>query len=167
MEQLADDAPRVPMLDVPVSLMVGQLVEVFRHIDTVVPEQVIDVPKISSHDTILQRAVLLVPQMVEQLSDVPVPSPRDCVITATLTEVVLARRWDTAGRHWWLGAGAQGSYWWRFTQSTSPVELTASPGRYINTGQGPLVAVTMQLEFQQSFVVILQVPQLQFIERVV
>ena len=101
-EQLADDAPRVPTLDVPVSLMVGQLVEVFSHIDTVVPEQVIDVPKITSHDIILQSAVLPVPQMVEQRSDVPVPSPRDCVITATLTEVVLARRLDTAGRQWWL-----------------------------------------------------------------
>ena len=86
MEQLADDAPRVPSLDVLVSLIVGQLVEVFRHIDTVVPKQVIDVPKITSHDIILQRAVLPVPQMVEQLLNVPVLPPRDCVITATLTD---------------------------------------------------------------------------------
>ena len=49
----------------------AQLVEVFRHIDTVVPEQVIDVPKITSHDITTQRAALPVPQMVEQLSDVP------------------------------------------------------------------------------------------------
>ena len=109
--------------------------EVFRHIDTVGHEQVIDVPKITSHDIILQRAVLPVPQMVEQLSDVPVPSPRDCV-----REVVLARWRDTAGREWWQCVGPQGSYWFLvgtwLTQSTPPGGLTATPGRYINTRQG-------------------------------
>ena len=139
-EQLADDAPRVPTLDVPVLLMVGQLVEVFRYIDTVVPEQVIDVPKISSSCHSRRRRVCFAEEMAEQLVKVPVPSPRDCVISATLTEVVLARRLDTAGRQWWLCAGARGSCWWlvgtRFTQSNPPVGLTASPGRKINTGQG-------------------------------
>ena len=46
----------VPFLDVPVPQTVGQLVEVLRLIDTVVPEQVIDVPKITSQDVIPQRA---------------------------------------------------------------------------------------------------------------
>ena len=57
----------VPSLDVPVAQMVEQLVEVFRLVDTGVPEQVIDVPKITSQDVIPQRAVLRVPQMAEQL----------------------------------------------------------------------------------------------------
>ena len=94
-EQLADDAPRVPTLDVPVSPMVGQLVELFRHIDTVVPKQVIDVPKIISHDIILQRAVLSVPQMVEQLSDVPVPSPRDCDADGGGTGTEVGHSWPS------------------------------------------------------------------------
>ena len=76
MEQLADDAPRVPTLDVPVSLMVGQLVEVFRHIDTSIPEQVIDVPKISSSCHSRRRRVRFAEQMAEQLVEVPVPSRR-------------------------------------------------------------------------------------------
>ena len=88
--------------------MVGQLVEVFRHIDTVVPEQVIDVPKISSSRHSRRRRVRFAEQMAEQLVEVLVASPRDCVITATLTEVVLARRLDTAGRQWWLCAVARG-----------------------------------------------------------
>ena len=61
----------VPSLDVPVPQTVGQLVEVLRLIDTVVPEQVIDVPKITSQDVIPQRAVLRVPQMAERLVDEP------------------------------------------------------------------------------------------------
>ena len=73
-EQPAELAPMVQILDVLVQEMVGQLVEVFRLIDTVVPQQVIDVPKITLHDVIPQRAVLLVPQMAEQLVDEPVPS---------------------------------------------------------------------------------------------
>ena len=41
---------------------------------TVVSEQVIAVPKITSQDVIPQRVVLRVPQMAEQLVDEPVPS---------------------------------------------------------------------------------------------
>ena len=73
-EQLADIAPMVQILDAPVPHTVGQLVEVLWPCDTVVPEQVIDVPKITSTDVIPQRAVLHVPQMAEQLVDEPVPS---------------------------------------------------------------------------------------------
>ena len=53
----------------PVLQMVGQPVEVASFFSTLVPvvaEQVIEVPKIS-----LQRAVLIEPQMAEQLVDVP------------------------------------------------------------------------------------------------
>ena len=53
---------------------VDQLVEVLRRIATVVPEQVIEVPKITSQNVIPQRAVLRVPQMAEQQVDEPLPS---------------------------------------------------------------------------------------------
>ena len=60
----------VQILDAPVD----QLVEVLRPLDTVVPELVIEAPKITLHDAIPQRAVLPVPQMAEQLVDEPLPS---------------------------------------------------------------------------------------------
>ena len=47
MEQLADVAPMVPSLAVPESQMVDQLVAVIKLVDSVVPEQIIAVPKIS------------------------------------------------------------------------------------------------------------------------
>ena len=55
--------PLVPLLDAPVPQSAVQLVEVPRPCDTVVPKQVIDVPKITSTDVIPQRAVLRVLQM--------------------------------------------------------------------------------------------------------
>ena len=70
MEQLADIAPTVQFLDDPVPLMVDQLVEVFRFVDIVLPEQVIDVPKISP-GRIAQRFVDRDTQRVEQLVEVP------------------------------------------------------------------------------------------------
>ena len=73
-EQPAELAPMVQILDAPVQQTVDQLVEVLRPIDTVVPKQVIDVPKITSQGVVPQRAVLRVPQMAEQLVDEPVPS---------------------------------------------------------------------------------------------
>ena len=47
MEQLADVAPMVPSLAVPEPQMVDQLVAMVKHVDSVVPEQIIAVPKIS------------------------------------------------------------------------------------------------------------------------
>ena len=47
MEQLADVAPMVPFLAVPEPQMVDQLVAMVKHVDSVVPEQIIAVPKIS------------------------------------------------------------------------------------------------------------------------
>ena len=60
-------APMVQILDAPVPQTVDQLVEVLRPLDTVVPELVIETPKITLHNAIPQRAVLPVPQMAEQL----------------------------------------------------------------------------------------------------
>ena len=69
MEQLADVVPMVQILDIPVPQMVEQLLEVFWRLDIEVPEQVIEVPKISQ-DSIRERLVdcdLRHPQMAEQL----------------------------------------------------------------------------------------------------
>ena len=73
-EQTIDTVVPLPMLDALVPQTVVQLVEVLRPCDTVVPEQVIEAPKITLHDVIPQRAVLPMPQMAEQLVDDPVPS---------------------------------------------------------------------------------------------
>ena len=70
----ADLAPMVQILDGPVPLMVGQLVEVFKALDIVVPEHVIDVPKVSQ-DRISQRSVDRDAQMAEQLVGGSADSP--------------------------------------------------------------------------------------------
>ena len=87
-EQLADVAPMVPSLAVPVSQMVDQLVAMIKHVDSVVPEQIIAVPKISwtsrfsSHCS--PRAAVEVPTVVfpflqqpdAQIVDIPVLGAR-------------------------------------------------------------------------------------------
>ena len=47
-KQLADDAPRVPLLDFPVPLMVDKLEDVLKIVDLFVPEQEIGKPFLSS-----------------------------------------------------------------------------------------------------------------------
>ena len=47
-EQIVDSPPVVPSLDVPVPQRENQLVEACRHLDLPIPEQAIEVPKISS-----------------------------------------------------------------------------------------------------------------------
>ena len=47
-EQIVDTVLFVPSLDVPVPQMGNQLVEVCRQLDVRIPEQVIEMPKISS-----------------------------------------------------------------------------------------------------------------------
>ena len=47
-EQIVDTVLFVPSLDVPVPQMENQLVDVCRLFDVLIPEQVIEVPKISS-----------------------------------------------------------------------------------------------------------------------
>ena len=72
-EHIINVLPYVQVLDVPVPQLGNQLLEVFRHLDSAVPEQVIDVPKIS-HDRIRYRLVdrdLRHPQMAEQLVELP------------------------------------------------------------------------------------------------
>ena len=128
MEQFRELAPTVQILDAPVPQSGDQLVETLKN-DV---EQAIDVPKIILLDYTRQRAVPGVPQLVEQLVDVPVP---------VWTE--LTRDRDVAGRVWCRIAaygGRQGVFWWQLGtqhyQWLLPPRITASPGRYINTGQG-------------------------------
>ena len=70
---MADVCPFVHVLDALVPQMGNQLLEVFRHLDSALSEQVIDVPKIS-HYSVQQRLVdrdLRHPQMAGQLVEVP------------------------------------------------------------------------------------------------
>ena len=69
-EQRIEHSPYVQILDAPVPLKVEQLDDFFKDLDIEGPAQVIEVPKISQ-DIIPQRSVDLVPQMVEQLVEVP------------------------------------------------------------------------------------------------
>ena len=71
-EQLANFAPMVQILDALVPQMGDQLVEVLKikSYDTPIPEQVIEVPKISSSSS-RSRRVLRAPQTAEQFVDVP------------------------------------------------------------------------------------------------
>ena len=71
-EQIVDNTLIVPSLDVLVPQMENQLVEVCRQLDTHVPEQAIEVPKISStprHSR--RRRVRFAEQTAEQLVEVP------------------------------------------------------------------------------------------------
>ena len=122
-------------------------VQVLRVIDTVVPEQVIDVPKITSQDVIPQRAVLRVPQMAEQLVDEPTPSFDDFELVEEEEEedeqqqpslVTESYFRDDFGREWCRVCGREGFYWWMIGTSTVQWPsggYTARPGRYRNTGR--------------------------------
>ena len=74
-EHIADVVPMVQILDAPVPRVgeqgVDQLVEAFRHLDLLIPEQVIEVPMISSSRRRCRRRRLPVQQMAEQLVEVP------------------------------------------------------------------------------------------------
>ena len=111
-EQIVDPVPVVPMLFLVEPQMVEQLVDILAPLDFRVAEQVIEVPKIECPPR-AARAVFRAPQVAEQLVEVPVPAP-------SFSDWV---RWEETYRrtgHTWLG----GFEWC----------LTASPGRYINTG---------------------------------
>ena len=130
MEQLVEPVRGVPVLDAPVPQMVDQLVDVLKIFDRGLTEQVIDVPKVTLQDVVPQRAVLRVPQLAEQLVDVPVPE-----------SVILARGRCALGAVWYHVAAREGrSYWWMggssHVQWRRPQGFTASTGRFFFTGQG-------------------------------
>ena len=153
MEQIGDSAPFLPSLDVPVPLMGEQLVEVYKLLDVMVPEQVIAVPKIFVGD-IPPRRLCREPQMVDQLVTVPTnPDTVLCVFTrspAPLMEDQLVEVPPVVpqlvpffagddGYVWRQLSGPTGAYWWRVgsshTQWAPPPGYTARPGRYTNTGR--------------------------------
>ena len=70
-EQIVDTVLFVPSLDVPVPQMENQLVDVCRLFDVLIPEQAIEVPKISSTPRPPRRRVRFAEQTVEQLVEVP------------------------------------------------------------------------------------------------
>ena len=57
MEQFGELVPTVQIFDAPVPQVVNQLVEVFKHLDIEVPEQVIGVPKIIQEDIPMRALV--------------------------------------------------------------------------------------------------------------
>ena len=95
-EQRIEHTPYVQILDALVPQKVGQLVDFFKDLDSHVPVQVIEVPKISQ-DIIPQRSVDLVPQMAEQL--VEVPTLLSVAVLQQRTAVQLASIPVPRGRH--------------------------------------------------------------------
>ena len=67
---IVDILPYVQILDVPVPQLGEELVDFMQKLDTLTPEQFIEVPQLS-HDSIPQRSALRRPQMAEQLVEVP------------------------------------------------------------------------------------------------
>ena len=135
-EHLADGALCLPTLDVPVPQMVDQPVDILKIIAKLSPaveEQVIDVPKLIQDPTPQRLEPSEPQQLVEQLVELPVPSVREVTIMAPFV--------DTAGRTWLWISSPDGRYTWclagtRHAQRTRPEGITASPGRFLNTGQG-------------------------------
>ena len=85
-EQLADIAPMVQILDSPEPQLVVQLLEVFRLLDTQLPdEQVISVPKVSC-PSCPSRSRVPEPQSADQLVEVPT------VLTPTRIAVQIAEQ---------------------------------------------------------------------------
>ena len=71
-EQNVDNSPFLPTLDVPVPQMENQLVDVCRLFDVLIPEQAIEVPKISpTPRPPRRRRVRFAEQTAEQLVEVP------------------------------------------------------------------------------------------------
>ena len=71
-EQIVDTTLIVPSLDVPVPQRENQLVEACRHLDLPIPEQAIEVPKISpTPRPFRRRRVRFAEQTAEQLVEVP------------------------------------------------------------------------------------------------
>ena len=122
--------PGLPALDAPVPLMVDKLEDVLKIVDLFVPAQEIEVPRISSPSCPLPRRVLPLPQTTEQLVEVPLPAAG--VVQAWVRDA----NWQDWSRVW---DSSRRIFWWRLdsghVQWNTPPGITASPGRYINTGQ--------------------------------
>ena len=125
-EQILENFVPVQILDgpLPQSSMGGVQDQILQRTAELVCEEVmlvIEVPKISFQDRIHRRASFAVPQMAEQLVEVPVPVP-------SFSDWV---RWEET--YWRTGHMWLGGFEWCLIPSR---RATASPGRYTNTGQG-------------------------------
>ena len=99
-EQLADVVPMMQILDILGPQMGYQLVASLLHLDTPIPEQVIEVPKISLSSR-RSRKVLRVPQTAEQLvevlTDVPFSSLQQQIAEQSIDIPVPRRRRGSGG----------------------------------------------------------------------
>ena len=112
-EQNVEPVRGVPVLDASLPQMVEHVVDVLKIIiDRGLPEQVIEVSKVSLQDVVPLRAALRQPQLAEQLVEVPTHPGYALAVMAVRT----------------LG--------WRAALALLEQLNTASPGRYTNTGQG-------------------------------
>ena len=108
---IEDIVPYVQILDVPVPQLVDKLEDVLKIVDLRVPAQEIEVPKIFSLSRPPLRRVLPVPQVAEQLVEVPVPVP-------SFSDWV---RWEETYRRTgrtWLGGFECGNTYWARPSST-------------------------------------------------
>ena len=166
-EQMADGAPVLPMLEAPVPLMVEQLVEVLKILDNSLPdvEQVIEVPKIFS-DVIPSRSSVSEPQLAEQLVEVPTLVSPSLPVDEKEEDTIVAVVCDAMGRTWFQVSGPRGRWWLlsgtQHTQWNHPKGYTTRPGRDTNTGRrddgwfyGPLyLAVTCSVRRLRSTCVV-------------
>ena len=136
-----------PMLEtfvpapVPVPQPVDQLEDVPKIVDYSVPEQVIEVPKISC-PVQPSRAVLPATQMAGQLVEVPWVSPSSVLVPQLAEESEEEPRRalfvGRDGQEWRRLTRPTGVYFWRVgtphIQSAFSREYIAGPGRFSNTG---------------------------------
>ena len=146
MEQLADFAPVVQILDVPVPQTVDQLVEVLKIVDYAGPEQVIEVPKISC-PVQPSRVVLRATQMAEQSEEVP------------RRALFIGRD----GQEWRPITGPTGVYYWR-VGTPHPENTPPAQGGTQILGKVDDIPVITHAKFQQFFETV-EVPQVQFFDR--
>ena len=98
-EHIVDTVLFAPSLDVPVPQMENQLVEVCRQLDVRIPEQVIEVPKISSPSRHCRRRVHFAEQTAEQLVEVPTIISYSSLLQRTVEQNVVIPVPDRGGRN--------------------------------------------------------------------
>ena len=138
-DQFVGTASVLPILDVPVPLMVEQLVDVLQFFDALIPvaEQVIKVPKIII-ERIPPRTLVREPQTAEQLVEVPT------IVSFSSLQRIMGQTVDIpvpqgGGRH----ADLQGSLPGQSSTAPSVVQIVDIPGGGLQgsrPGQGSLTS---------------------------
>ena len=125
-EQLADVVPMVQILDIPGLQGVDQLVEACRHLDLHIPEQAIEVPKISSSSSRCRRSRVPVVQTAEQLVEVPTITSYSSFLQRTVEQTIdIPVPHDRGGRGG--GTGLQGFSQGQGTTARSGAEFVNIP----------------------------------------